>query len=131
VEDGQGTVAFSTETAATRVSLPADALRPGVSYRWSVRTMDRSGPVAQGEAEFATLDAATAQSRERLRLLAEKSGDGDLTALLAGVDLELGLLTEARAELRSALRAAPTNTALAEALADLERHMEAGFAAEN
>jgi len=132
VEDGQGAVVYSQETASTKLSLPADALRPGVSYHWSVRTVDRSGPLARGEAEFATLDAETAQAREMLRLLAEKTGDGELTALLAGVDRELGLLAEARTEMRSALRAAPMDTALAEALIDLERHIEeAGFAAEN
>jgi hypothetical protein len=131
VGDGAGTVVYSTETESTKLSLPADALRPGMSYHWSVSTMNRPGPMAQGEAEFTTLDADTARAREELRLLVEKTGSEELTALLAGVDRELGLLAEARAELQSALRAAPMDTALAEALTALERHMEVGLASEN
>jgi hypothetical protein len=100
VEDGQGKVVYSAETASSELSLPADALRPGVSYHWSVRTIDRSGPVARGEGDFATLDAETARMREELRRFVERAGDGEITSLLAGVDRELGLLAEARAELR-------------------------------
>lgn len=126
IEDRQGTVVYSKETVSTELRLPADILLPGVSYYWNVRTIDRSGPgsAAWGEAGFTTLDAETVRMREELRLLAEKSDGGDLTALLAGVDRHLGLFAEARAELRSALSMAPGDAALGEALTALEQHME-------
>jgi hypothetical protein len=44
------------------VSLPAALLAPGRRYRWTVKTVDRPGPVARGEAGFETLDAETAST---------------------------------------------------------------------
>lgn len=58
VQDRQGNKIFETETAAaTPVTLPAGILRPGARYGWTVRTIDREGPVAQGKADFFTLSA--------------------------------------------------------------------------
>lgn len=132
IEDARGTVVYSTETESTRVDLPADALRPGRRYHWRVRTVDRSGPMARGEAEFATLDEEAARAREELRRLAVQAGDGELILLLAGTDQGLGLFAEARAELRSVRRTLPENTPLAETLNAFERRMtEEGFAPED
>jgi hypothetical protein len=57
VQDRQGNKIFEVETAASSVTLPAGILRPGVRYGWTVRTIDRVGPVAQGRADFVTLSA--------------------------------------------------------------------------
>lgn len=57
VHDRQGNKIFETETAASPVTLPAGILRPGARYGWTVRTIDREGPVAQGKADFVTLSA--------------------------------------------------------------------------
>jgi hypothetical protein len=100
VEDGRGEIVYSAETTSSELALPASALRPGVSYHWSVRTVDRPGPAARGEADFVTLDAKTARAREELRRFLERAGDPESLSLLAGVDQGLGLLTEARAERR-------------------------------
>jgi hypothetical protein len=131
VRDEEGRIVYAAETAVPALTLPSGSVRPGAVYLWNVCTVDRAGPVARGEAELTTLNAETARAREELRQLAEKAQGDELTILLAGLDWELGLLAEAREELRSALRAAPS-APLAEALADLERRMtEEGLAAEN
>jgi hypothetical protein len=125
VEDERGTTVYGEETPATgSLSLPANALQPGTSYHWTVRTVDRPGPLARGEADFMTLDEAAARAREELRRAAAAAPGHELTALLAGVDRDLGLLAEAREELRAALAAAPGDSALTAALADLDHSIE-------
>jgi hypothetical protein len=78
-----------------------------MSYHWSVRTVDRPGAVARGEADFATLDPKTALAREELRRFVERAGGEENLSLLAGVDQGLGLLAEAQAERRSPRPYAP------------------------
>jgi hypothetical protein len=123
VHDRQGNVVFETETPFSVVDLPAGALQPGRRYGWTVRTVERVGPVAKGEAEFVTLLARSAVEREALRRAVEAAGDGASLALLAEVDRSLGLLAEARDELREAVRASPKDAALAADLAALERRL--------
>jgi len=124
VRDRQDHVIFETETTDSVVHLPAEVLEPGLRYRWTVSTVERVGPVARGEADLVTLRQNTAEAREALRKSVEAAGDDDSLALLAGVDQSLGLLAEAREELRTALLKSPGDTALAEALAALERRLE-------
>ncbi|HEX7185695.1 MAG TPA: hypothetical protein VF756_27970 [Thermoanaerobaculia bacterium] len=123
VHDRQGNVVFGTETADSPVNVPAGILQPGVRYDWTVRTVERVGPVARGEADFVTLPARRAEAREALRRAVERMGDGASLALLAEVDRSLGLLIEARDEFRVAVRSSPGDTALAAGLAELERHL--------
>ncbi len=59
VRDVRGDLLFETETPDTAVSLPPVLLAPGKRYRWTVKTVDRLGPVARGEAGFETMAAAT------------------------------------------------------------------------
>lgn len=59
VRDVRGDLLFETETPDTAASLPPALLAPGKRYRWTVKTVDRLGPVARGEAGFETLNAAT------------------------------------------------------------------------
>lgn len=101
VHDRQGNVIFAEETAEARVSVPAGLLQPGTRYDWTVRTVERAGPVAKGEAGFFTLPARLAEKREALRKAVEASGDGDLRALLEEVDRSLGLVPEALPYLQS------------------------------
>jgi len=122
VQDRQGSVVFSTETTVPVVN-PGRVLEPGVRYDWTVRTLERVGPVATGQADFVTLTAEEARKREALRKAVEAAGDGATLALLAEVDRRLGLLIEARDELQVAVRESPGDSALAEALATLERHL--------
>jgi len=131
VQDRQGNVVFTEETTtaavtAAEVKLPAGRLKPGLRYHWTVRTIERVGPVARGDADFVVLSADLAKAREKLRVSVEAAGDSALLALLAEVDRDLGLLAEARDELRAAVHSAPEDAALAEALARLERLQLAG-----
>jgi hypothetical protein len=121
VQDEQGAIVVSTETTAPAVRVPAGILRPGASYHWVVRTLDLPGAAARGEADFPTLDRESAWRRERLRRAA--AGRRELTALLAGIDRQLGVLAEARDELRSALAASPGDPALGAVLAAVERDL--------
>jgi hypothetical protein len=124
VQDRQGNAVFSEETATAEVKLPARLLKPGVRYDWTVRTVDRVGPAARGDAGFVTLPARTATAREALRRAVEKAGDSALLALLAEVDRSLGLLAEARDELRAARDGSPGNAALATNFDEIERHLK-------
>lgn len=62
VRGSDGGLVFEKETEASEASVPAGLLVPGKRYRWTVRTIDRLGPVARGEAWFSTLDAESASS---------------------------------------------------------------------
>ena len=124
VQDRRGNVVFGAATAATEVSLPAGLLKPGLRYHWTVRTLERAGPVATGEADFATLAAKIAGQREKLRRAVESAGESAALALLAEVDRGLGLLAEARDELRTAIQSSPGDAALAKALEDLEQRLD-------
>ncbi len=76
-------------------------LHSGRRYWWTVRTLDRLGPVARGEAELVTLGEDAARAREERREILASEGEGALP-LLAEIDRGLGLLLEAREELRKA-----------------------------
>lgn len=95
VQDSQGNVIFSEETAGESLNIPSGILQPGLRYHWTVRTVDRAGPVARGDADFVTLPSGLAAQREALRKAVEASEDGDLRALLEEVDRSLGLVPEA------------------------------------
>jgi hypothetical protein len=123
VQDHQGDVVFATETGTSVVNLPSGVLKPGTRYRWTVRTVERVGPVVTGNADFVTLPRRTAEAREALRRAVETAGDGASLVLLAEVDRNLGLLVEACDELRTAVRASPEDAELGAALAELERRL--------
>ena len=124
VHDRQGNVIFSTETTRSVADLSAGLLQPGLRYDWTVRTVERVGSVAKGEASFITLPRQTAEARKALQKAVEAAGDGASLALLAEVDRSLGMLIEAREELRMAVERSPEDAALAEELAGIERQME-------
>lgn len=121
VQDEHGAVIFSAETSDTAVKVPADRLHPGESCHWVVRTLGRPLGDAHGETDFRTLDRETAQRREALRRAAD---DPEILALLAGLDWQLGLLAEARDELRSAAAASPEDAGLRTALAQTEQEID-------
>lgn len=121
VQDGHGNLIFEVETTGPEVALPPGVLQPGTHYDWTVRTVDRAGPAAQGRADFVTLSARTAEAREALRDVLTREEDGASLALLAEVDRILGLLAEAREELQTARQASAGDARLAAALVDLER----------
>jgi hypothetical protein len=119
VHDRQGMLVFAIETAASETRLPPGFLRSGRRYDWTVRTVERAGPVARGEAGLVTLDRRTTAAREALRRTVETSGDATLLALLADVDRRLGLWAEACDGLRTAVQVSG-DPLLAANLAELE-----------
>jgi hypothetical protein len=121
-QDTQGRVVFRAETVKTETEVPDGILHPGTRYHWTVRTVDRPGSVARGEADFVTLSGHTAREREELRSALTAEGRGESLALLAAIDRSLGLLLEARWALEEALARSPGDSSLAEELAALEKH---------
>jgi len=120
VEDEAGATVLEAEVDQPRVAVAAGTLKPGARYYWRVRTLGAGGAAYRGEAEFATLDAESAARRARLGEALRGEGAAGL-ALLAEIDRGLGLVREARDELRSALEDAPADAAVREALERLER----------
>lgn len=94
IENARGKVIFHAVTELTNVSVPAGTLAAGSRYHWTVKTLDKPGPVVRGEADFSTLSRKAAEAREELRKAAEASGDDNLKALLAAVDHDLDLTNE-------------------------------------
>lgn len=123
VQDGQSRTVFQADTESSPVKVPAGMLQSGHRYWWTVHTLDRPGAVARGGAELVTLGADAARAREKAREVLEAEGPGSLP-LLAEIDRSLGLLREAREDLRTALESAPSDPALREALAELEMQLE-------
>jgi hypothetical protein len=96
IENSRGTVIFHAAMEVPTVSVPAGILTPGTRYHWTVKALDRPGPMVRGEADFITLSRKAVEARERLRKAVEATDDGDLRALLAAVDHGLGLTVEDR-----------------------------------
>ena len=122
IRDRQGRTVFQTETESAPVKVPAGTLRPGLDYQWVVRTLDRPGAIARGEAKIVTLSQHAAQAREEARKVLEAEGPDSLP-LLAEIDRSLGLLLEARKELQTALLEKPGDPALRRALAEIEARL--------
>jgi hypothetical protein len=122
VQDGQGRTVFQTNAESSPVQVPAGILHSGRRYWWTVRTLNRPGPVAQGEAEIVTLSASAAQAREGARRALAAEGDGSLP-LMAEIDRGWGLLLEARRELRQAA-SRDGDPRLQEALTEIEARLE-------
>lgn len=123
VQDCQGGIVFQTDAESPPVKVPAGVLRSGHRYWWTVRTVNRLGPVAEGEAELVILGASAARAREETREVLTAEGEGALP-LLAEIDRGLGLWLEARDELKEALEAKPGDPALGQALTAVERQLE-------
>ena len=79
------------------IAMPAGVLKAGIDYIWTVRVAG-DGPPAQSEGRFHTLDAEAEAARSSLAGALDPAGSG----LLGGIDLNLGLLNEAIAELTAA-----------------------------
>lgn len=122
VQDAQGRTVFRTDAESPPVRVPAETLRPGLIYRWTVRTLNRPGAVASGEAEFVTLSEGAARAREKAREILAAERPGSLL-LMAEIDRRLGLWLQAREELRTA-DDTTDDPALQDMLAEIERRLE-------
>lgn len=113
LEDEVGKVVWNTSTAATKISVPAGTLRAGAHYYWQVRAMRAGIEIGAGTEEFNTLSAADSLKREQFAQAARATGGDTMTlALLADVDLRLGLRAEACDELSTAMKESPGDPGL-------------------
>lgn len=121
VFDEEGKTVFATPTTDVTVSVPTAKLRAGVRYSWRVRTLDRPGPAAAGQADFVTLTLKVAREWEAMR---RELGHGEESLpLLALIDQKLGLFAEARTDLEEAIRQSPEEPGLREALSQIEARL--------
>ena len=123
VQGVQGLTVFRADTESPPVKVPAGTLHPGLGYLWTVRTLDRPGAVARGEAALVTLDKEVSQAREEARKVLAAEGPGSMP-LLAEIDRSLGLLLESGEDLKAALNEKPGDPALRGALAEIEARLE-------
>jgi hypothetical protein len=89
---------------------------------------EKPGPAAgairiRGQGGLAMLSEDIVRAREEARKILEAEGTGSLP-LLAEIDRSLGLLLEAREDLRAAVDHEPANSALREALTKIEMQLE-------
>ena len=122
VEDEEGETVFHVTTRGSAVPVSPDVLRPGQRYRWSVRGNSPEG-LARGEAEFSTLDTEAVRARQQLRASPGLADDVASLALLAEVDRNLGLMQEARDGFARALERTPGDSALRQALDQVESRL--------
>jgi hypothetical protein len=123
LEDETGKTIFEAETQSSPLSVPPGILRPGAPYYWKVRTVEGMGPSVRGEAEFETLEEQDIVRRTALRAALLKMGDVDSLALLANIDLRLGLLVEAREDFQAALDKSPNDPALVKAISEIDAQL--------
>ena len=124
IEDASGRRVFGVETTASEVMVPDGVLEPGVSYQWTVRTLDLFGATAQGASPFRTLSREDERDREALRRSLDAEGGADALALLATVDQRLGLYAEALEGFREALKRVPGDMAVVRAIRRLEELLD-------
>lgn len=124
VEDADGAVAYRADVERGRVMVPRGILRPDTHYRWRVRGTTAAGFAADGGGDFHTLAESLVRDRARLRA-ALAGADLASDALLAEVDLSLGLWSEALASFRRVQRGIGigADTVIDERVALLEARM--------
>lgn len=122
VEGPDGAVVYQTRAAAGRVVVPRGTLRPGTRYRWRVRGATAAGFAVDGGGDFDTLAESLARDRARLRA-ALAGADLASDALLAEIDLSLGLWSEALASFRRVQHGAAADAVIDERVAFLEQRL--------
>lgn len=116
--DDSGAVVYKTDASFADVPVPAGMLRPGAQYSWRVRSADTI-PTTLDHAEFTTLSDENTTARAAF-MAGFPARDPDTLALFAEVDQRLGLLLEARDELREAAAHAPHSPHIDVLLRDIE-----------
>jgi hypothetical protein len=123
LEDDSGKTILDSQTELTTVVVPPSILRPGSSYYWKVRTIERVGPSVHGESEFDTLSQEDLQRRAALQEVLQRQGDASSLATLADVDRRLGLWTEAHDGFLAALAKAPSDVTIKKALSEVNAQL--------
>jgi hypothetical protein len=116
IDDSAGNHLWSATTESAEVWIPTGVLKAGERYAWQVRAMRSGVLIALGVAEFSTLPAEEALKRTAFANALSAAGDPASVAVLAGVDLRLGLIREAIDEFSAALNQKPGDVSLQRAL---------------
>jgi hypothetical protein len=132
LEDDEGNALLRVSTPATSVEVPADALKPASHYSWRVRAFGDSGVLGEGGAQFVTLSTDDIDRRAAFRSAlsiddaATRPEDAVMRlALIAGVDQQIGLLSEACDEFQTALGLRPSDPVVQRALAGAQAALAA------
>ena len=123
IENSAGVVIHRVETPGPSVTVPRGILEPGATYYWEVQGLVSDATPPQCGAEFSVLTIEDEKRRAALKDAVEHSGDADSLALLAEVDLRMGLLREARNEFAAALGQSSTPAAIRSALVEIDALM--------
>jgi hypothetical protein len=108
LQDEDGNQLASWQTATSQVSVAEGILKAGSRYSWRVRAVGRSGVIGEGIASFVTISEQGLQRRaDFAKALRASTEDSLALALLADLDLRLGLLREAQQRFQAALRLKP------------------------
>jgi hypothetical protein len=120
LEDKSGAVLLHSVVKETEVRVAPGLLQEGREYFWRVSALGEDGILGSAEAEFTTLDVATALERNRLRDQLDSESDPENLLLLAEADRAVGLFWEALATLSRARTLLPADTRLDESCEALE-----------
>jgi hypothetical protein len=124
IVDSRRSSVFATTTTQTVVSVPATVLEPGRMYTWEVHALDATGEFSRGDERFTTLTDEQAVRRQAFAALVANDRGPALLALLGFLDSELGLLADARVELRHAAARRYDGSRLNELRASLDKQLE-------
>ncbi len=117
-------VLFTTTTSQTVASVPTAALEPGRTYTWEVHALDGVGELVSANASFSTLADEQAARRQAFVSHVADGRDPALLTLLGFLDSRLGLLVDARSELRRAVTRGIDWSGLNELLAALDAQLD-------
>jgi hypothetical protein len=127
LENDGGESLLNVTTEFTEVSVPSGSIKAGAHYYWRVRAMRSGTAIGVGMAEFSTLSAESALQRtEFATALGATGSDAATLALLAGIDLRLGLVAEACDEFSAALKQKPEDVTLQRALDSARARLSGG-----
>jgi hypothetical protein len=121
VRDDNHRAVFQAHSVSNEIPLPAGTLKAGQHYQWSVSTVSKFRNY--GQTEFSTLSEATLANRAAFRQ-AVNGTDRDSALARVGVDRRLGLLAEARDQLRQLLANSPAQSPDAAELTALLREID-------
>jgi hypothetical protein len=117
IEDEQGRDLFSAETSGPRVVVSPGIIKPGTTYYWQVRALEKDELSTVSYAAFVTATDAEAGLCESFRTQVAKSRDAANLLLLARVEMAVGLRRECCETLKEALALSPGNEEIGKILA--------------
>jgi hypothetical protein len=117
LEDEDGGEVLNLRTEDTDALIPDGTLKAGRRYFWRVQALGPAGAIAEGTAAFVTISEEDIERRAEFAKTMQNASDKAFAlALLADVDFQLGLLSEAREEFLAALRLKPDEMSIQRAL---------------